>query len=393
MNSKKCMLVAILFMAVATNFLSWNTGNLGEQFALLFQLISLYYIAIYIENNRESGCVQEHRTIHMMIHGICAGIVIFIQANLVAMWIPFGIGLAYLLICSKHIRNFFVNLGYLLLGAGLATLPVLMYGMVNNCIEDMYYIMFEVNFMYSADGRIGKTILGFLNDFVFSPSFVIVVLALLGTVVVAQFYRRVHIIIIYASMLLFSIICMSVSLNANPIYYTVYMPFMLPLFIWIVRFAKEKWFLVECIFILCVTVGANMQLMKKVFNIGTSGYAYESAYQMEKIIENKEESKVLVLGNSLYYNCTNTLPHIKYFTIFVSGLQYETFPYCIDEQYNSLCSGENDYIMIQFKDDGYEFWSEPWRNEEMNEYLSDNYTVELEYNKGGIHSALFKKDK
>lgn len=390
-NSKKCVLASILFMAVATNFLSWNTGNLGEQFALLFQLISLYYIAVYVEKNRESGCVNEHRPIYMMVHGICAGIVLFIQANLVAMWIPFGLGLAYLLIRSKYIKNFFVNLGYLLLGAGLATLPVLMYGIVNKCIEDMYYIMFEVNFMYSADGRVGKTILGFVKEFVFSPSFVIVILAILGTVVVARFYKNVHIGIIYGSMLMFSIVCMSVSLNANPIYYTVYMPFMVPFCIWLVHFTKEKWFLVQCILVLCVTVGANMQIMKKVLNIGKSGYAYESAYQMSELIENKESSKILVLGNSLYYNCTNTLPHIKYFTIFVSGLRYETFPYCIDEQYQSLCSGENDYIMIQFKGDSYDFWNESWRNETMKEYLLKEYELALEYNEGGIHSALYER--
>lgn len=54
--------------------------------------------------------------------------------------------------------------------------------------------------------------------------------------------------------------------------------------------------LVVCgIGILLVTVVVNLQLVKKVFNIGTSGYAYESAYQMRELIKNKED-KVLVWG-------------------------------------------------------------------------------------------------
>lgn len=139
-----------------------------------------------------------------------------------------------------------------------------------------------------------------------------------------------------------------------------------------------------------LTVMCNLQLVKKVFQIGTSGYAYESAEQMGELITDKE-ANVLVLGNSLYYNCTGTFPHIKYFTIFGSGLRYETFPYCIDEQYASLLSGENDYIIIQFIDDDYSFWGDGKMDNEMNSYLSKAYECILEYREGGIHSALYKK--
>ena len=92
------VVVALAFMAVATNFLSWNTGNLGEQFALAFQLISLYYIAKYLKEYEQERRFGEHNWKYMFVHGLAAGIVLFIQANLIAMWIPFGIGLAIILI-------------------------------------------------------------------------------------------------------------------------------------------------------------------------------------------------------------------------------------------------------------------------------------------------------
>jgi len=135
----------------------------------------------------------------------------------------------------------------------------------------------------------------------------------------------------------------------------------------------------------------NMQLMKRVLRLGSSSYAYESAYQMGELIIDKD-APILVLGNSLYYNCTGTIPHIKYFTIFADGLRYDTFPYCIDEQFESLCSGENKYIMIQYVDSGYTFWHNNVRDSVMNEYLQNNYNMVLEYNDGGIHSALWIKE-
>lgn len=389
-DTKKSVLVSIIFMAVATNFLSWNTGNLGEQFALAFQLISLYYMAVYIQKNQEYGEILGHDPNHMMIHGICAGIVLFIQANLIAMWIPFGVGLGVILLFYKQIWNFFKNLMYLFLGVGIATLPVVLYGVINKCIEDMYYVMFEINFLYSADGRVGKSLPGYLKEFFLSPSVVVVLLAAIGVVILCLYYKKMYIILTATAMFLFSILCMSVSLNANPIYYTVYMPFMLPFFIWISRYSKERLFIFEGALILLISVVFNMQLMKKIFRIGSSSYAYESAYQMERLIENKD-AKVLVLGNSFYYNCTGTLPHIKYFTIFGSGLRYETFPYCIDEQYESLCAGENDYIMIQFNNDSFTFWGDEDRDKGMQLCLKRDYDMILEYQDGGIHSGLYKK--
>lgn len=389
-SSRRCMLSAMMFMAVATNFLSWNTGNLGETFALTFQLISLYYMAVYVQNSQAMGEIKEHNPWHMMIHGLCAGIVLFIQANLIAMWIPFGIGLAIVLLANKYVRNFLSNLLFLIIGVGLAALPVLAYGLINHCISEMYYVMFEINFLYSADGRIGKSIQGYLKDFILSPSMIIVIFAIVGVIITCFYYKKKYVALSIIAMFLFSIVCMSVSLNANPIYYTTYMPFMVPLFIWTARYWKERWFIFECIAVLVITVGFNMQLMKKVLKIGQSGYAYDSAYQMGELIQDKN-AEVLVLGSSLYYNCTGTLPHIRYFTIFGSGLRYETFPYCIDEQYDSLCSGENEYIMVEFKDDGYTFWGNESRDSVMNEYLEMDYDMILDYNNGGVHAGLYKR--
>ena len=391
-SDKKCVLISMLFLAAATNFFSWNAGNLGEQFALAFWLIGFYLMAVYMEENRKAGKVQEHKPFYMFLHGVCACIVLFIQGNLIAMWIPFGIGLAVMLFKEKKVSCFFKNLLALLGGIVAAIVPVAVYGLVNQCIEDMYYVMFEINFMYSADGRIGRTWGAYLKDFVMQPSIVVVIMAAAGVVIACRYYKKLYFTLTFTGMFLFSVLCMSVSLNANPIYYTTYLPFCVPLFIWIVKKVRvfERFAVAAGIGILALTVICNLQLVKKVLKLGSSGYAYESAYQMGELIKDKN-AKVLVLGNSLYYNCTGTLPHIRYFTIFVSGLRYETFPYCIDEQYESLLSGENEYIMIQFTDENYNFWGEEKRDTAMNSYLESAYECILDYNEGGIHSALYQK--
>lgn len=391
-DKKKSLLSAMLFLAAATNFFSWNTGNLGEQFALAFQLISFYFMARYMEENRRAGKVTAHKAVYMFIHGVCACIVLFIQANLIAMWIPFGIGLAIVLLKEKYFSNFFRNLGALLGGIAAAAAPVVLYGMLHHCIEDMYYVMFEINFLYSKDGRTGITLLSYLKDFILQPSMGIVILALLGVAAASCYYKKRYFTWTFCGMLLFTVICMSVSLNANPIYYTTYLPFAVPFVIWIVKKIQclGKYFYVTAVAVFLLTVMCNLQLAKKVFHIGASGYAYESAEKMGDFITDKN-ADVLVLGNSLYYNCTGTLPHIKYFTIFGSGLRYETFPYCIDEQYASLVSGENDYVIIQFTGEDYAFWGDKKRDEEMNRHLDQEYQCVFEYREGGIHSALYKK--
>jgi len=391
-DKKKSVLSAMIFLAAATNFFSWNTGNLGEQFALAFQLASLYFMARYMEENRRAGKIVEHKPFYMFLHGVCACIVLFIQANLIAMWIPFGIGLAVVLFRKKYFSNFFRNLGALTGGIVAAAVPVVLYGMIHHCIEDMYYVMFEINFMYSKDGRIGVTLFSYLKDFVLQPSMGIVILAVLGVAAACRYYKQWYFTWTFCGMLLFSVICMSVSLNANPIYYTTYLPFIIPFVVWMTKRIPllNKYVYAAAVAVFLLTVICNLQLVKKVFHIGTSGYAYESAEKMGDFITDKS-ADVLVLGNSLYYNCTGTLPHIKYFTIFGSGLRYETFPYCIDEQYASLLSGENDYIIIQFTDDGYGFWGGGKRDEEMQKHLEKEYECIFEYRGGGIHSALYER--
>lgn len=370
-DKKKSILAAMIFMAVATNFFSWNAGNLGEQFALAFQLISLYYMARYMKENECAGKIVEHKVFYMFIHGFCACIVLFIQANLIAMWIPFGIGLAIVLFREKYVVNFFKNLGALVLGIAAAAAPVIFYGMLHHCLEDMYYVMFEINFLYSKGGRMGTSLFSYLKSFILQPSMGIVVLAVLGVAAACCYYKNKYFTWTFCGMLLFSIICMSVSLNANPIYYTTYLPFIVPFVIWLTKKLQflNKYFYVAVAAAFILTVIFNLQLVKKVFRIGTSSYAYESAEKMGDLITDKD-ADVLALANSLYYNCTGTLPHIKYFTIFGSGLRYEIFPDCIDEQYNSLLSGENDYIIIQFTGENNAFWGDEKRDGEMNQYLN-----------------------
>lgn len=391
-SEKKCIVAAACFMALATNFLSWNTGNLGEAFVMTFQIISLYYMAKYCVCIEKSGDT-DHKPGWMFIHGMCSGIALFIQANFICMWIPFGIGLAVYLLGHKKIRNFIHNLLALLAGVIVTIIPVFLYGLIHKCLEDMWYVMFEINFLYSHDGRIGKSLLGYLKDFVFCPSFLIVVIAILGCVVVWKRCKKSVVKWTFLTMLICSIICMSVSLNANPIYYSLYIPFTIPFFIWLVQRLNifEKYMLPAVLGILMVSVLFNMQLAKKILRIGTSSYVYEGAGEMEKLIANKED-KVLVLGNSCYYNITGTLPHIRYFTIFGSGLKYETFPYCVDEQFESLLSGENDYIIIQYNDSDGNFWMDAGRDEQMKEYLSNKYMCAYDYQEGGIHSALWKRN-
>lgn len=385
-ESHKAVLASLLLFMVSLNYFTWGTGNLGEQYALAFQLIGFYYIAKYWEKRKAS---IEHPPIYMFIHGVCSGIILFIQPNLLAMWIPFGAILAFDLLRNKKIRNFLYNLLTLISGVIIVAIPPVAYGIYHRCLQEMYTIMIEVNFLYSKDGRIGKTLGGYIKEFVCCPSFLIAVLGILGCIVVCRYYRERFVQAMMIAMYVFCIICMSVSLNANPIYYCTYVPFAIPFILYVVQKWKlQKWYYCQIAILLLCTIICNLQMVKVVLKKGAANYAYESAKEMSTLIG--EEDTVLVLGESLYYNALDKLPPVRHFTIFGSGLKYETYPYCIDEQHASAISGENDYIIIQLYGEAESFWGEEWREQELQQALKRDYQKIHEYNNGGIHTMLMK---
>lgn len=349
-SKKNAALSAMAYLGISFNFFTFVTGNLTETWTMPFQLITIYLIVKYYfdENN-----TIEHPPIYMFIHGLCACIVGFMRPNNAGMWIPFAIVLAWRLFKHKKTTNFFKNLGMLVLGVFTGSLPLLIYGFYYDCMEEMWYGTFLANVQYSSNnaGRYG--VIQFLKNFVTEPAFIIIIFCIVSSILVIKYVKNKYVVVSYLSMFATTLVFMNLSLRCDGQYYHLSMIFIMPLLFAFFNKLGDKIKLYFWItIIICGTLISNLQLIKQITKYGYFHYFYESAVDMREIMEEVPGDKVLVTGcNSVFYNVTHTIPHIKYFITYGYGLDYNVFPDATNQQVESVCSGENDYLMITFCDE------------------------------------------
>lgn len=348
-NDENAVMSAIAFMAVYFNFFTFVTGNLTDSWSVLFQLISMLLICRYGASN-----VEEHPPVYMYIHGVCATIVLMTRPNNVCMWIPFGIVLAIRLFSLKRISNFFVNLVTLILGIVTGCIPYIFYGIRHNCFDEMWFGMFTANFTYTSNNAKLYRLPSFLKEYIFDPSFLVIILCIVSTVIVVRYLKSGYLKISFVSMFLSSLVFMNVSLITSRQYKELFVVFTIPFII--AFFNKYGKLLKVSMWVVLITILVllgNLQLIKQITKYGGFHYFYENAQAMKQVMDVGKEDKVLVTGcNSVMYNVTDTLPHIKYFITYGGGLDYWEFPDAVHMQRDSILSLENKYVIVNRDSDG-----------------------------------------
>lgn len=347
-DDKKSILSAMAYIGISFNYFTYVTGNLTETWTMCFQLITLYCIVKYYYSEN-----IEHPPVYMFVHGLTACIVGFMRPNNAGMWFPFAIILAYRLFKNKRYINFFKNLLALVLGVIVGVVPLTIYGVKYNCFEEIWFGTFEANYIYSVNNKNTNNILNFLKTFVTKPAFIIIVLCIISLIIVAKNLKERDLKITYILMFLTTLVFMNLSLRCDGQYYHLNMVFVLPLVIsFFNNFGdKIKVYLWICA-IVFATLVVNLQLIKQITKYGNYHYYHESALEMKEIMDENPGDKVMVTGcNSVFYNVTNTLPHIKYFIIYGYGLSQGVFDEPTIQQANSIISCENDYVITLYKDE------------------------------------------
>lgn len=155
-------------------------------------------------------------------------------------------------------------------------------------------------------------------------------------------------------MFICSLFFMNVSMRSDGQYYQLYMIFSIPFMIaFFNKYGGEKNKYIWVGIIIFMTIISNLQLIKQITKYGAFHYFYEAGEEMKTIIDDEPSDKVIVTGcNSVFYNVTETLPHIKYFITYGGGLDYNNFPDATLMQYNSIVSCENDYVIVCYDEKG-----------------------------------------
>ena len=386
---------ACLFFALSLNYFSYSGGNLTETYALSFQLISCYYICKYYL----SGQI-EHPAGYMFIHGLASGICFLLRPNLVAMWIPFGVALAFRLFLHRKTACFFKNFAALILGVALAFTPPLIYCVVNDCLQEMVFCTFTFNLSY-VNSR--GSMQNLLRVIFLSGNSIVTYLSLLG-VMIALRSKRVsrELKTLFSFAFLFVTTVTFMGLRAYGHYFQTLLPFTIPLFVWssekLEDFTNHKApsKVVICLAVLfctAATLVGNLRLAIRYLPVDTEyKHLYGILKQTSHYIDSDPEKDSFLSTMNLMqaYVVTDTIPSIRY--PYIPGVEYERFPDPIDQMCNEIMSGNHKYIFGCDYIDGewliFNNYIRGYRGE-INRYIREYYRVA--FLDETYHYVLFEK--
>lgn len=347
-------------------------GNLTEEYALTFQMLSIYLLL------KDT----QHKTLYMFIHGVNAGFVLMLRANMVMMWGAIALLSGYELLNEKNYAGFMKNLAAGVLGILAGVLPVVIYAAMTNSASEAIFAMFTYNLRYIDDGRslllrIAGAVLNWREGILTVP-------VLISSAIVVR-RKNLRIGIYYFAMLLMSIICVGLSGRNYRHYYLYLVPFVMPgaykAALQIMQKLKYKQAVILIAFISLMFCWRPYNSLRPLLGL--------DHINMKPFIEqnNKyysENEKVLVTGNVVeFYNRLGIIPHKKYFYIPAGG--YEKFPDPADSQVDSIISGENDVIIANT------YFAQSGRAGEIKEALAKFYVLLYHDEKNNI--ALYgRKD-
>ena len=367
------ILFACLFLGFSLNYFTYQGGNYTETYALAFQMISCALMTKYWFGDK---VYDGHPPIYMFIHGLCSGICVFLRMNLVGIWIPFGIALAIELLKNKKYKNLLVNLLALLCGVALATLPIAVYGIANDCIEDMVFCVFTYNMSYVGDGT---STLRFVKELLLQGASAVLILGLISTTVVAAskntpktfkwIFSVGYIFVLYVTFM---------GMRAYGHYYQVLIPYTIPIFVVLGVELERKHFSIEkgstfaIALLVCftITILGNMRAIIKFGPFDNEyRYLYDTIQEANEYISVDKDKSLLTTSNLMQaYVITDTTPTTKY--PYVPGAE---LPEASKAMYENILSGNYRYIFGVGYEEGYWTISSGTQRDEINKFISENY--------------------
>lgn len=171
--------ISLLIVGIAFSQLYYyfEGGNLTEEYALPFLLISLnIFFDFFLEPRKYLNNQQKEKTtglkldfklfnIPVSICGICCACVLFLRANMISVWIVFILMvLIYCIVHKKYIEIAKFAISFLI-GILIVSIPMIIYLAKNGALESFInaYILF--NMKYSSHNTKAQKLTAFINFF------------------------------------------------------------------------------------------------------------------------------------------------------------------------------------------------------------------------------------
>ncbi len=147
-NKKISLIMSLLY--VMLTFLNISGGNFTEEYAITFTSIALYFIIRIIYKNE-----YENKLLWVGI-GATFALNFFIKPTYIAIWMAFGIIQLIYSIKEKKIKELLRYIFYMIIGIMIVIVPIAIYLILNNDINDFINAFFVMNMKYSEAGILKK---------------------------------------------------------------------------------------------------------------------------------------------------------------------------------------------------------------------------------------------
>lgn len=139
---KKVSIFLSLFY-ILISFQYFYGGNFTEEYAITFMSIAMYFI-IKILHNKEIN-----KKLYWIIIGATFTINLLIKPTYISIWAAFGIVQLISSIKDKKIKELIKNIGYMIIGILIISIPIILYLIINNDIKDFINAYIVMNMKYS----------------------------------------------------------------------------------------------------------------------------------------------------------------------------------------------------------------------------------------------------
>ncbi|MEE3427365.1 MAG: hypothetical protein VZQ55_00140 [Ruminococcus sp.] len=351
---KKSIFVTLLFSMFCLNYFTFEGGNFTEEYALTFQLLSILFLTKYFEKKSNS-----HPPFYMFIHGICAGVILFLRANMVMMWGGIGISIILILIMRKQYKNILINILTGILGVITSCSIPILYCVATKSLTEMISQSIVFNFKYAGNSNLLQNIIGSFK----SPTYLIIFTLLIASAIItlcSKSYTKT-LKITYAISLAFSLFSVLMPQTNYGHYLTYILPFFIPSIIIITqslslkistKYKRTPLYYAALSFIFILTIVVNLRTPIKLINPNVNSRSYCEA--VEEIsnrfyqLQLNDCSVLVTNNNALFYNKMHVIPKTKYF--YTPNIDYSVYPNAVDAQVKSILDGNNDVIVISYYD-------------------------------------------
>ena len=366
MNKLSAFIAMQIFMMLTMQRYVISSGNLTEEYALLFQLLSIYLLEK--DNNRHSCCM-------MMLQGILAGITLCIRPNTVMIWGGIALVSGVDMLRKRDFKLLFGNIAAGFAGLVISLMPAVIYALLNASVSDTLFGMFGYNFIYIGNNAGRVSFLRRVMNIVFgSGARLLKISLILSTLIVCIRHRKHNISAYYLAMFAFSIISVSLSGRSYGHYFMCFLPFTIPLAYEVsARLPREKYKYIMAA-IMAFTIIYDFRYHDFIDKVLNGNVFPKEEYIRCNESYYSEDEKVLVTGNhAVFYNILGVTPHLKYF--YIPSNSYDAYPEPVDSQITSILSGENDVIIIVYKDGEDEIYPEAGKGPEIKHVLDTSYDI------------------